>query len=67
LRSGGGEVEYAAGAFDVDAAGFVERVIETDGCGGVDDAGCFGGEAREGGGIEAAVGLGDIAGVDLDA
>ena len=55
---GGGKVEDAAGAFDVDAAGFVERVVEAHGGGGVDDAGGLGGEALEGGGVEAAVGHG---------
>ena len=42
-RRGGGKVEDAAGSFDVDAAGFFEGVIETDGGGGMNDAGGFGG------------------------
>ena len=45
LARGGGEIEHAARAFDVDAARFVQRVVETHRGGGVDDAGCLGGEA----------------------
>ena len=64
---GGGEVEYAAGAFDVDVAGFFERVVEADCGGAMDDAGDFSREALEAGGVEAAVGEAYVAGVDLDA
>src|ERR1019366_4278190 len=45
LRRSSGEVQHAAGTFDVDAASFVQRVVEADGGGGGDKAGGLRGEA----------------------
>ena len=67
VGSGGGEVEDAAGAFDVDGAGFVERMVKADGGGGVDDAGDLVGEGLVVVWAEAAVGEADVAGIGADA
>ena len=66
-RRSGGEIKDAAGALDVDAPGFVERVIETHRGSAVDHAGGLPGQTLPGGGVQAAVGLADISGKNLDA